>query len=209
MKKVFIILFTCFISCAVFAQETEEPISETETVPVVKAVDVPKEIPPMYAGGVIGVDGHCGPYINHYFWSLGFEPHFGIYPFEKKNMGLEVSFRLAIPNSFNQSYCSYTESYTALLVRYLYEFKPFEEVPGLNLYGIAGAGLAFRKFVWHYISRDGEPYDVIEPVTSLTIPLGVGLRYQMKDNMEATAQAEFGLSYMLGINISIGLNYKF
>ena len=190
-----------FVSCALFAQEDSAP----------------KEKPPMYAGAVVGIDGHCGPYINHYFWSLGFEPHFGIYPFEKKNMGLEVSFRLVTPNSFSHSSYAgngtYDESYTALVVRYLYEFRAFEEVPELNIYAIAGAGLAFRRFDWLRYGRINENesgwYTERENHTSPTIPLGAGLRYQLQDNMEAVAQAEFGLGYLLGVNISAGLNYKF
>lgn len=196
MKKLLIILITLFIGTAAFA-----------------------ELPPMYAGGVLGLDGHCGPYINHYYWSFAFEPHFGIYPFEKKNMGIEASFRLATKNSSSHDgYIyngTYTESYTALIVRYLYEFKAFEEVPKLNMYAIAGFGLAFRQYEWYYYSSrratetgDGW-YSDKENRPAVTIPLGAGVRYQIQDHIEAVAQAEFGLSYLLGCNLSVGVNYKF
>ena len=177
----------------------------------------PKERPPMYAGAAIGVDGHCGPYINHYFWSFAFEPHFGIYPFSKKNMGIETSLRLVTKNSFGpeEANGSYREAYTALLVRYIYEFKPFESNPALNLYGIAGAGLAFRNFEWTVFGRQGSLgtltrlEDEKETRTNLVFPLGVGLRYELKENIEAFGQAEFSAGILLGVNISAGINYKF
>lgn len=177
----------------------------------------PKERPPMYAGAAIGVDGHCGPYINHYFWSFAFEPHFGIYPFSRKNMGIETSLRLVTKNSFGpeEANGSYREAYTALLVRYIYEFKPFESNPALNLYGIAGAGLAFRNFEWTVFGRQGSLgtltrlEDEKETRTNLVFPLGVGLRYGLKENIEAFGQAEFSAGILLGVNISAGINYKF
>ena len=202
MKKVFIILFALFVGCALFAQEDSAP----------------KELPPMYAGGVMGLDGHCGPYMNHYFWSFAFEPHFGIYPFAKKNMGIEASFRLVTKNEFNKGYSLkdyYTETYTALFVRYMYEFKAFEDVPKLNIYSIAGFGIAFRQFEWpaYSSSRADETGDgwylEKENRPIVTIPLGAGVRYQLQDHLEAVAQAEFGLSYLLGFNLSVGVNYKF
>lgn len=85
MKKVLFLLVMLFSAYALFAEENQsDEVQETTAS---------KEKPAMYAGAVVGVDGHCGPYINHYFWSLALEPHFGIYPFSKKNMGLEASFR--------------------------------------------------------------------------------------------------------------------
>ena len=196
MKKLLIILFTLFIGTAAFAER-----------------------PPMYAGAVMGFDGHCGPYINHYFGSFAFEPHFGIYPFAKKNMGIEASFRFATKNDFNYGgYTgtgSYTESYTAFIVRYLYEFKAIEEIPKLNIYGIAGLGMAFRKFDWLCYSntRANETgngwYTETEKRPCVTFPIGAGARYQIQDHIEAVAQAEFGLGYLLGFNLSVGVNYKF
>ena len=220
MKKLLIILIALLgFTFTMAAQETEEktePVATEETQET-KTTAAPKERPPMYAGAAIGVDGHCGPYINHYFWSFAFEPHFGIYPFEKKNMGIETSFRLVVKNhyGFEETSGSYRESYTALLVRYIYEFKAFESNPALNLYGIAGAGLAFRKFEWTVYGRAEDYYgverkdDEKETRTNLVFPLGVGLRYALKDNLEAFAQAEFNASILLGVNLSAGINYKF
>lgn len=211
MKKILIILIALLgFAFTMAAQETEET-QETKTTAA------PKERPPMYAGAAIGVDGHCGPYINHYFWALGFEPHFGIYPFAKKNMGIETSLRLVTRGSYGTegAYDSYTEGYTALLVKYIYEFKPFESNPSLNLYGIAGTGLAFRRFVWTVYGRDNymgtriRLEDETETRTNLVFPLGVGLRYAFKDNLEAFVQAEFNASILLGVNLSAGINYKF
>jgi hypothetical protein len=221
MKKTLIILIAllCF-TITLTAQETEEktePVATEETQET-KTTAAPKEKPPMYAGAAIGVDGHCGPYINHYFWSFAFEPHFGIYPFSKKNMGIETSLRLVTKNSFGpeEANGSYREAYTALLVRYIYEFKAFESNPSLNLYGIAGAGLAFRKFEWTVYGRGSDSYGTLERKddeketrTNLVFPLGVGLRYQIQDKLEAFAQAEFSAGILLGLNISAGINYKF
>ena len=131
MKKIFIILFTMFFSCAIFAQEDAAT----------------KGIPPMYAGAVLGFDGHCGPYINHYFGAFAFEPHFGIYPFNNENIGIEASFRFVTKNDYGYvdgmgSNGAYKESYAALFARCVYEFKVFEELPKLNIYAVAGVGLA-------------------------------------------------------------------
>ncbi len=220
MKKTLIILIALLgFAFTLTAQETEEktePVATEETQET-KTTAAPKERPPMYAGAAIGVDGHCGPYINHYFWSFAFEPHFGIYPFSKKNMGIETSLRLVTKNSFGpeEANGSYREAYTALLVRYIYEFKAFESNPSLNLYGIAGAGLAFRNFEWTVFGRQGSLgtltrlEDEKETRTNLVFPLGVGLRYELKENIEAFGQAEFNASILLGVNISAGINYKF
>ena len=221
MKKTLFILFALLgFTFTLTAQETEEktePVATEETLET-KTTAAPKERPPMYAGAAMGVDGHCGPYINHYFWSFAFEPHFGIYPFSKKNMGIETSLRLVTKNSFGpeEAIGSYREAYTALLVRYIYEFKAFESNPSLNLYGIAGTGLAFRKFEWTVYGREGGYYGTLvrkddekETRTNLVFPLGVGLRYALKDNLEAFAQAEFNAGILLGLNISAGINFKF
>lgn len=220
MKKTLIILFTLLtFTFTLAAQEAEEKTETvaTEETQETKVTAAPKERPPMYAGAAIGLDGHCGPYINHYFWAFGFEPHFGIYPFEKKNMGIETGLRLVTRTRYGTEGTngSYTEGYTALLVKYLYEFKPFESNPSLNLYGIAGAGLAFRNFVWTVFGRQGSLgtltrlEDEKETRTNLVFPLGVGLRYQVKDKIELFAQAEFNASILLGVNLSAGINYKF
>ena len=133
-------------------------------------------------------------------------------------MGIETSLRLVTKNSFGpeEANGSYREAYTALLVRYIYEFKAFESNPSLNLYGIAGAGLAFREFEWTVYGRGSDSYGTLERKddeketrTNLVFPLGVGLRYQIKDKLEAFAQAEFNASILLGVNLSVGINYKF
>ena len=133
-------------------------------------------------------------------------------------MGIETSLRLVTKNSFGpeEANGSYREAYTALLVRYIYEFKAFESNPSLNLYGIAGTGLAFRKFEWTVYGREGGYYGTLvrkddekETRTNLVFPLGVGLRYALKDNLEAFAQAEFNAGILLGLNISAGINFKF
>ena len=175
MKKLLIIVFAMLIGSFAFAER-----------------------PPMYAGGVIGLDtyGYGGESIT----AFGMEPVFGIRPLPLKNMGFELGLHISFPATHDYGGYSLKTSYWGMSTKYFYDFKAFSALPKMNAVVYGGLGFISAKEKGKYSS--GTAFE-------FTMPLGGGLKYQFLEHLEGVFKTELIICDYWGFNILTGVNYTF
>jgi hypothetical protein len=175
MKKLLIIVFAMLIGSFAFAER-----------------------PPMYAGGVIGLDTYG--YGGERAAAFGMEPVFGIRPLPLKNMGFELGLHISFPAKHNYKGYSYKTSYWGMSTKFFYDFKAFSALPKMNAFVYGGLGFISAK------EKDEYGYGTDFEFTS---PIGAGLKYQILDHLEAVLKTEVIVCEYWGFNILTGVNYTF
>ena len=174
MKKLLILVFAMFVACAAFAER-----------------------PPMYAGGLMGMDSYE---VDDRCVAFSVDGVFGIRPLPPKNMGFEAILRYSFPYNHKNGTYKYNTTYSAFSTRYFYDFKPFSFLPKMNGYVYGGFGFVVAEY---------DDWTGTYVNTQFALPVGAGLRYKFLDHLEGVLRAEFGMCDYWEFNLSTGVHYTF
>ena len=176
------------------------------------------ERPPMYAGMIMGFDYyHYNDWFDYGMGSFGIEPHFGIRPISaNRNMAFEAALKHAFKRTKKEDGMKLEGSCTAFIPRFMYDFKPLEQMNKLNFFVGGGIGIESVKLKAYGDSSGGNSYysygidwSVEGKDTFVFFETDAGARYQIRDFLEAEARTEIGLGKLMSFSLSAGVNFKF